>query len=466
MSDFGRLWNTPDMGGRIALMVAETLNCRAARMLLLAFACCGCQQGSGPAATESKSGDLVSVKVVKPIRQALQRTTTQPATVHAYHRAESYAKVAGYLKTLHVDIGSKVEENAVLAVIDVPEMERAFEKQQATIRGLQANETRHVASKELAAAGIKAAEAMRDEAVAVVEKSAAQLTADELEYKRLQSLVSSKVVPKQLEEESQKRRDTSQAAKNASDAAHKSALANVTVAKQKRNVAEADWLAALEETKVARKQLEEMEALMGFATLRAPFKGVVTERNVDLGDLVRNIQSASGVGLKPLFAIVQIDQVRVQIAVPENEAPWANVGDRVTLHLKSLPSHIFKGENVVISRVAGILHESTRTMLVEVDLRNDEGVLLPGMFGEATIVLEEKPSALVLPATAVRHDKENANFVYVLNSQDQVSIVKVGTGLDDGKQIEITSGLDENARVVDSTIGGLAAGQSVRVIGK
>jgi len=456
------------MGGRIALMVAETLNCRAAKMLLLAFACCGCQQGPGPdtAETESKSGDLVSVQVVKPIRQALQRTTTQPATVHAYHRAESYAKVAGYLKTLNVDIGSKVEKNAELAVIDVPEMERAYEKQQAAIRGLQANETRHVASKELAAAGIKAAEAMRDEAVAVVEKSAAQLSADELEYKRLQSLVASKVVPKQLEEEAKKRRDTSQAAKNASDAAHKSALANVTVAKQKQNVAEADWLAALEETKVAKKQLEELEALMGFATLRAPFKGVVTERNVDLGDLVRNIQSTSGDGRKPLFAIAQIDQVRIQIAVPENEAPWANAGDRVTLHLKSLPGRIFKGEKVVISRVAGILDERTRTMLVEVDLLNDEGELLPGMFGEATIVLEEKPSALVLPASAVRHDKEGLSFVYTLNSQDKVSIVQVATGLDDGKQIEITSGLDENARVVDSTIGRLAADQSVRVMGK
>jgi RND family efflux transporter MFP subunit len=454
-------------------MVAEMLNCRWGGMLLLVFACCGCQDDAAPDADGAKDGDLVSVKVVHPTRQPLQRTTTQPGTIHAYHRAESYAKVAGYLKTLHVDIGSEVEENTPLAVIDVPEIEIAKEKQQATIQRLIANEGRHVASKELAAAGIKAAEAMRDEAVADVAKSAAQLTADQLEYERLQSLVKSKVVPKQLEEEAKKRRDTSQAAKNAADAAHRSAMANVTVATQQQSVAAADWLAALEETKVARKQLEEIEVLVEFATLRAPFKGVVTERNVDRGDLVRNIQSTSGDGGKPLFAIEQLDRVRIQIAVPENDAPWANKDDKVTLKLKSLVGRVLEGDDIVISRIAGVLDQSTRTMLVEVDLLNDDGALLPGMYGEATIILEVKPSALLLPVTALRHSKERPNFVYVLDGQDKVSIVNVVTGIDnvvtgtdEVKKIEITSGLDENARVVDSTIGGLAAGQVVRVMGK
>ena len=132
-----------------------------------------------------------------------------------------------------------------------------------------------------------------------------------------------------------------------------------------------------------------------------------------------------------------------------------------------------EGDDVVISRIAGILDRSTRTMLVEVDLLNDDGVLLPGMYGEATIILEVKPSAIVLPVTALRHSKERPDFVYVLDSQDKVSIVNVVTGIDniivgidEVKKIEITSGLDENARVVDSTIGGLAAGQVVRVMGK
>ncbi|MCH7688948.1 MAG: efflux RND transporter periplasmic adaptor subunit, partial [Planctomycetes bacterium] len=155
---------------------------------------------------------------------------------------------------------------------------------------------------------------------------------------------------------------------------------------------------------------------------------------------------------------------RVRIAIPENDAPWANVGDPVTLQMRAMPGQTFPGK---ISRVARALDESTRTMLIEVDLPNADGALLPGMYGEATIILEEIADALVLHAGAVRYNETGDSFVYVVDSVvdnvGTIRIVDVTTGLDDGKQIEITDNLDENDRVVDAMIGRLQAGQKVQV---
>ena len=424
--------------------------------------CSGCQNEAGPdaLAAQSKQNDVVTVKVVRPERKTIKRTTTQPATVHAYHQAKLYAKVAGYLEELNVDIGSEVDADDVLGTIAVPEMQKARERQRATIARLRADEKRYDAAKKLAEANVEAAKAMRDQAAADVKKTVAQLNADEAAFTRVKELVANKAVAGRLRDEAQKKFEASQAARTAAEAARESAKANVSVAEQKVAVADADALAAQEATKVAGKQLEEMDVLMAYATLKAPFKGVVTGRHVDRGDLVRNTQTASDSSRKPLFIVAQIDKVRVRSAVPENDAPWANKDDPVTLQLRSLRGRTFDRK---ISRVARSLDESTRTMLVEFDLPNVDGELLPGMYGEATITLEEKANALMLPAGALRYDEHGRAFVYVVQANGTIQIVDVETGADDGTQIEITSGLDETARVVDSMIGRLAAGQRVKI---
>ncbi len=117
-----------------------------------------------------------------------------------------------------------------------------------------------------------------------------------------------------------------------------------------------------------------------------------------------------------------------------------------------------------VARVAGSLHAGTRTMQVEIDLPNDDQALLPGMFGEVTIVLDEH-EALVLPASAVRHDEAGNSHVYVLDGDDRVQVVDVSTGLDDGREIEITGGLEGGERVIGSTIGRIRPGTMARVRG-
>ena len=428
---------------------------------LLLPCCTGCltEEVSSAQTDQATPGDRVTVKTLSPERTALERTTTQPAIVHAYHQAEIYAKVAGYLEKLNVDIGQQVDADTVLGVISVPEMVKSSERQEATVRRLEADEKRAEAQIIVAEANAESAAAVLEQARADVAGADAQLKADRVEHERVSDLVQDKAVAGRLGDESLQRYESARAAKLAAEAAVVSANANVSVAAANQKAADADLDAAKARTEVAMKELEELEELMKYATLRAPFEGIVTRRNADPGDLIRNASASSGPDSTPLFVIAQTDKVRIRVPVPERDAPWAGVGDQATVTFQALPGESFSGK---VSRTAGSLDESTRTMTVEIDMENDGGRLLPGMFGEATIVLEEQGDSLVLPAGAVRHDEIGNSYVYVVDA-GKVRVVEVTLGLDDGNLIQITKGLSGNERVVDAMLGRLQDGQVVNV---
>ena len=439
--------------------------------ILLPIGLAGC--GNAPAltanaATESASdhsskasSDALTVSVVKPERKTLRRTTTQPATVAAYYEADIHAKVAGYLTELKHDIGDAVKAGEVLGIVSIPELDKQKERRQAEIRKLEADEKRAAAEVKVAQSMQTAAESEWKQAQAEVGKSEALVSADRRELVRTRDLVQRQSVADRLLDESQKRFESSEAAQKAAEAAVSSAKARLTVAQSKIAAAEAEHDAAGAQTDVARKQLEELEALIDYATLTAPFAGIITARNVDLGDLVRNTQAASAGDRPPLFSVAQVDTVRVRVQVPENDAPWADAGDAASIRLRAVRGPAIESQ---LTRVSGRLNPSTRTMTAEIELKNqDQNIkLLPGMFGEVTITLAER-NALVLPAGVVRYDEKGNSYVYTVGADDTVSRVEVGTGLDDGREIEITSGLTGNERIVTATIGRLKAGQKVRV---
>jgi RND family efflux transporter MFP subunit len=150
------------------------------------------------------------------------------------------------------------------------------------------------------------------------------------------------------------------------------------------------------------------------------------------------------------------------VAIPERDAPLANAGDPATITLQALPGQVFEG---TVSRTAGVLAESSRTLMLEIDLDNSDGTLLPGMFGQATIVLDSPAERLTLPASTVRFDEAGNSYVYVVNASSEIDVVSVQTGLDDGNQIEITAGLDGAERIVGPLLRRLKAGQKVTTEG-
>ena len=434
-------------------------------LLLIAIpALCGCSNGTASVGESASPPDGAAagptrVKTIQPQRITLRRTTTQPVTVNSYHEAEIEAKVTGYLTELNVDIGDEVKAGDVLAVLDVPEMVKEMEQQQAVIARLNAEEVQAEAAVALAVANVQAAQATLAQAQSQVQQADADLKAEKAEFERIKELVSRRSVEARMEDEARQRFESAQAARSAAMASITSAQASVTVAEARLDAAKAEVDRAEAETAVAQKQLERMDTMMQYASLTAPFDGVVTARNVDLGDLVSGTPATAG-GRAALFTLAQVDRVRVRAAIPEDHAPWTTVGDAATVHLSALQRESIVG---TVSRITKSLDSSTRTMLAEVDLDNAEGRLLPGMYGEATFVLDEKADALVLPAGAVRFDAEGKAQVCTVDGEGTVQIVDVATGVDDGHQIEILSGLSDDAQVVDGMLDRLAAGQKVQV---
>lgn len=439
---------------------------RATTWITLALAVLGTSAGCGgpetPAiAADSGVGgeDVVTVPVVLPERAELETTTTQPATVHPDHRAEIHAKIAGYLAELRADIGDEVEAGQVLGIVDVPEMDRARERQQAAIARLEADERRAAAEVDLSEADVEAARALLEQEKADIATARAGLDAERFEFDRVRGLVSEGAVTGQLLDEARERLESAEASLESANAASATAAANVDVARAKLAASRARLETSRADTEVACKELEELDARLSYKSLTSPFDGVITRRLVDPGDLVRDIQGASGVLPEPLFEVAKLDTVRVRVPIPEDDATRAGVGDPARVDFRSLPGEPIAGQ---VSRVARSLDPSTQTMLVEVDLPNPELRLMPGMYGEATIVLE-RAEGLVLPAGAVRHDEKGRSFVYVVDAGGTVRVVDVETGLDDGNRIQVASGLDGSERVVGPTIDRLQDGQRVRV---
>ena len=421
----------------------------------------GCQRPvAGPPVASKPAANLVRVSVVQPEPASAPRTTTQPATIHAYFEARVLAKAAGYLSELKVDIGTSVEQGDVLAVIALPELEKQRDAKLATIAHLQAEEKYSDSQLQIAQAKEQSFQAKLAKAVAEVKRAEAELVANQVQLGRVTDLVQQQAVADRLQDEAQKKFDMAEAAKVASDASVTSAEAEVNLAKAEVSAAQAGVSVAAAMTAVARSQLEELDELLKYATLSAPFAGVVIQRNVEPGDLVRNAQtSAAHVG-QPLFVVANTSRVRVRVHLAERDVPLADVGDPVAVSLQSLPGRTFRGQ---IDRVAGALDEQTRTMLVEIDLANEDGLLRPGMFGQATVTLAPAADVVALPARAVRYDDKGNSYVYLLNESDEVEVIDVVTGFDNGHEIEISSGVDTTSRVVGPLIDRLKPGQKVKV---
>jgi RND family efflux transporter MFP subunit len=415
----------------------------------------GCGRSAG--APSKKITAPKSVFTVAVETKAVERNCTQPATIHAFYEARVFAKTSGYVAELNVDIGSQVQAGDILAVLDVPEVVAQYEREQAALARLSAGVAQTEAGIVVAKAELLAAESTQQQAQADEQKFDAQLKADESEHKRVSELVEQRAVAERLLDEATKRLDASKAAKTAAVALTAAAAAQIEVAKAKQVAAEAALTAAQADVEVGQKRLEELQALMNYAELRAPFDGVVVERHVEPGDLVRNSQTSES--SKPLLVIAQLDKVRIRVAIPERDAPLANVGDPASITFPALPRESFEG---TIARIAGGLDERTRTMLVEIDLPNPEGKLIPGMFGQATILLESRPDQVALPASAVRYDEQGRSYVYIVDDNETIQIVDVATGVDDGHQIEITSGLIGGERVVGPMLHRLKSGEKVR----
>jgi RND family efflux transporter MFP subunit len=211
--------------------------------------------------------------------------------------------------------------------------------------------------------------------------------------------------------------------------------------------------------KSAQAELREVDEQLRYATIEAPFDGIVTSRAIDPGDMVYQASSPKGSD-EALLKVARTDVIRVRTFLPEYDTVWANVGDPATVVFDALPGQTFSSQ---VARLSGSLDPSTRTMQVEIDLPNPDGRILPGLYGRTEITLASRGDALALPASAVRFTDDGSAYVYVISPDDMAHRRSVTVGFDDGNWIEISSGLSQDDRVADGLVGSLEEGESVQV---
>jgi RND family efflux transporter MFP subunit len=203
--------------------------------------------------------------------------------------------------------------------------------------------------------------------------------------------------------------------------------------------------------------VKQLQALQSFEKVYAPFDGVVTARNTDIGDL---INSGSGGGVKTdLFHIAQPGKLRVYVNVPEAYSQGIKVGMTASLSLAEFPGRGFQGKLV---RTAEAINVTTRTLLIEIDVDNPTGSLLTGSYAEVHMKVPTQASTLLLPVNALLFRSEGLRVGIVKDGK--VVLSAVTPGHDFGNQIEIVSGLKPDDQVIINPPDSLVHGQQVEIV--
>jgi HlyD family secretion protein len=343
----------------------------------------GCHRTDATADAANAGETLVRVTPILPVHETLVRYTEQPGQISAIESAPLYARVSGYVRKVHVDIGDEVfgpkwEGDKVVSAgkklieIDVPDLEKELAERRAAV-AQAASEIKQ------AEAAIKVAKAMKvsagadvDEAKAMVERVDADRQRWQSELDRITDLASRQAVTSKLVDETQNKFRAAAAAGKEIAAKIRSAEAHVSEADALVEKAEADAAASVAKRDVSIAEQERIEALLGYATLYAPFTGVVSERHVDTGHLV----NANSQAKEPLLVIVRPETVRVFVDVPEVDAVFIELGAEAQLRVAALSADTFPGK---IARTTWVLNRATRTLRTEIDVPNADRRLRPCM---------------------------------------------------------------------------------------
>jgi RND family efflux transporter MFP subunit len=202
----------------------------------------------------------------------------------------------------------------------------------------------------------------------------------------------------------------------------------------------------------AEAELSRVKALLQYTQIRAPFAGVVTQRNVNRGDFVQPAGATTG---KPLLTVASTDMVRIFVDVPELDSPWVESGRAGYINVQALPNRVVEAKVTRTSWGLG----ANRTLRTELDVPNPNCVLRPGMYATAHIVLQETPDALVVPASAVVRDGKKASCWVV--SGGKAARVPIEIGLQSGNEVAVASGLNGDEQVVQTPPTSLKEGQAV-----
>jgi RND family efflux transporter MFP subunit len=215
--------------------------------------------------------------------------------------------------------------------------------------------------------------------------------------------------------------------------------------------------AAKAKSGVAIAGLQRIETLLSYAKITAPFSGVITKRWVDPGALIPAATSSSAAKSAAMLTLMDFTTVRIDVAIPDAEAPFVKKDLPVKVIVDELPGRTFQG---AITRFSYALDESTKTMATEIEISNPDLALRPGMWASVEIELQKKENALLVPAEALVTEK-NKNSVFVVRD-NKVQKISVTTGFDDGANVEVLKGCGPGDAVIVAGKQSVTDGQKVK----
>ncbi len=366
---------------------------------------------------ESSAGNSgeVTAGVVRVQRGTIAQSLTIAGAFKPFQDVDVHAKVAGYIKKIYVDVGSRVNVGQTLAVLEVPELAAQLAGADAAVRRSRQEISRAQGDVERAKSAHVAVHAMCQRLQQAAEQKAGLVAQQELDNARA----------KDLEGEAQV----------------SSAEASLNAAQQALEVAEAN--------------AKQYAALSDYTRIVAPFTGVVTVRYADTGSLIA-AGTASSTQSTPVVRIAQISVLRLVLPIPESIAGEIRLGDSVKVHVQALNQDIV-GK---VSRSAQSLDVQTRTMETEIDFENSNGKLLPGMYAETVLQLSDRKDVLVVPMEAVTQNAAEARIL-VVNGQNIVEERKVKLGAQGKSKVEVLSGLTDGERIIVGNQSQFRSGEKV-----
>jgi len=341
-----------------------------------------------------------TVATVSPKQGVSGQQISLPGDIEAWFEAPIYARVSGYLKVWHFDFGAHVEKGQLLAEIDAPDLDAQLAASKAKLNSAEAQ--------------VKVREA---------ERNFAQTT-----YARWRD--SPKGVVSEQETEAKK------AEFGSADARYKASIAEANV-----NQSEVDRLTALE----------------AFKRIVAPFDGIVTQRNTDIGALI-NAGSSTSNGPQ-LFRVADVHEMRVFVQVPQEISSNMRAGLTAEMALPQYPDKTFKA---VVSTTSEAINKTARTLLVELHAKNTDNLLQPGTFTQVRFNLADTPGTLRIPTSALIF-REDGPQLAILAPGDKVQLRSIKLGRNLGTEFEVLAGLSASDTVINSPPDSLSQGEEVRV---
>ncbi|MDQ6759360.1 MAG: efflux RND transporter periplasmic adaptor subunit [Acidobacteriota bacterium] len=368
------------------------------------------------AEAKTASPDIaVTVGVAKVARSNLMRDVVLTAEFKPFQEVEVMAKVAGYVKSIAVDVGDHVKQGQLLATLEIPEMVEDVTKAKASL-----------------------------------DRSRAEVGRSQEELRRMQAAHEMNHLSFSRLEQVSKTRPGLVAQQELDDARSRDLVGEAQI-----NAAKSSLAAADEQVKFAQADQTRTNALFAYARVIAPFAGVITKRYADTGSMIQ-AGTASQTQAMPLVRLSQNSLLRLILPVPESAVPGIRLGEQVDVDVPTLHRK-FTGK---VARFSGKLQSSTRTMETEVDVPNASLVLVPGMYAEVKLMLERHAGVLAVPLTAVG-GPEDKPTLFVVDANQKLQERPVQLGLQTADRAEVKSGLEEGDLIVIGSRSQLKAGEAV-----